>query len=371
VTSISDVSCGYYNTFVVDVEGRLYVWGCETFSCSDCVKDMLCSLVCLRGAMGLTPRLVPEVDRVLSVSCGWRHFLIVTTDGRVFTFGEGSSGQLGHGDHEPQWKPTMVDSLYPRHSITSGAAGDYHCLALSGAGAVFAWGENVYGQVGTGDTEDVVSPRCVLKNKAVVCVAAGHYHSMALSVSGEVYSWGRNTHGQLGHGDFVSYHLPTLVEALPDIKQIACGGSFSAAVSREGELFTWGMGKNGQLGHNDEALNPSPRRVDGLAGRRVSSVALGESHCLALTETGEVLAWGSGVYGRLGCGDDGPRRSPALVVGLNKVRKISAGWWHSAAVTEEGRLYTWGGGEYGQLGHGSRRDEYRPRLIKGNKKSIP
>lgn len=64
------------------------------------------------GQLGLgdtEPRSVPtlvggelEGKTVVSVSCGATHTAAVTDDGKVFSFGGGVSGQLGHGDKERQ-----------------------------------------------------------------------------------------------------------------------------------------------------------------------------------------------------------------------------------------------------------------------------
>ena len=61
-----------------------------------------------------------------------------------------------------------------------------------------------FGQLGSGDTEDALTPRAVagaLQGKETVLLACGWRHSLAVTAEGEVFSWGRGVNGQLGHGD--------------------------------------------------------------------------------------------------------------------------------------------------------------------------
>lgn len=68
-------------------------------------------------------------------------------------------------------------------------------------------------------------------------------------------------------------------------------------MSRAGSVYTWGVGGNGCLGHGDAADSHVPKRVQALAGHRVFTVAAGDSHCLAVTKSGEVFSWGLDQHG--------------------------------------------------------------------------
>jgi alpha-tubulin suppressor-like RCC1 family protein len=83
------------------------------------------------------------------------------------------------------------------------------------------------------------------------------------------------------------------------------------------------------------------------------------------TENAEVYAWGSGEYGKIGCGDEEKHRAPTLVETLQGkgVVAVAAGGFHSVALTDDGVLYTWGGGEKGQLGHGDEKNQMLPKPV--------
>ena len=75
---------------------------------------------------------------VSSVACGTDHTCVLTDSGRVFTWGGGSRGQLGHGDNRDLCAPRCVSAL--RRRVKQISAGAYHSLALMAGGSVYAWG---------------------------------------------------------------------------------------------------------------------------------------------------------------------------------------------------------------------------------------
>ena len=93
-------------------------------------------------------------------------------------------------------------------------AGDDHSAALSADGRLWTWGLGSYGALGhdTIESQHTPQPVCALLNSPVVAVAAGGNHTVALSVKGRVYTWGSNTYGQLGVGNCIDASLPCVIE---------------------------------------------------------------------------------------------------------------------------------------------------------------
>ena len=154
---------------------------------------------------------------------------------------------------------------------------------------------------------------------------------------------------------------------------IASGQRFTLALRSDGTVWAWGDNSFGQLGHTidpDEPYSLLPVQVSfpGLTEEEyIVSVAAGENHAMALTNTGKLFTWGSNDRRQLGLrltwgfeGDqvEPDRLSQPTQVTLNatatgaeaKVIKMVAGTAHSAALTESGRVYTWGDNSQGQLG---------------------
>ncbi|XP_010783540.1 probable E3 ubiquitin-protein ligase HERC3, partial [Notothenia coriiceps] len=95
---------------------------------------------------------------VSQVACGSHHSVALTKDGQVYTWGQGSRGQLGLGERDPSTKyPQHLNSL-SAVPLVQVAAGGGQSFALSVSGAVFSWGSNHCGQLGLGDTTDRHTP---------------------------------------------------------------------------------------------------------------------------------------------------------------------------------------------------------------------
>ncbi|KAM6931735.1 putative E3 ubiquitin-protein ligase HERC4 [Lycodopsis pacificus] len=93
------------------------------------------------------------------ISCGEAHSAVLTKDGKVFTFGEGSYGQLGHNSSANEMRPTLVESLDgPASQISCGRR---HTLVLGTSGQLWAFGNGAKGQIGTGRPEDSLTPTLV------------------------------------------------------------------------------------------------------------------------------------------------------------------------------------------------------------------
>lgn len=92
-------------------------------------------------------------------------------------------------------------------------SGGKHCLALSSDGDVYSWGEGDDGKLGHGTKSSCDRPRIIecLRGKEVVDIACGGAHSGCLTANGELYTWGKGRYGRLGHGDSEDQCKPKLV----------------------------------------------------------------------------------------------------------------------------------------------------------------
>lgn len=117
------------------------------------------------------------------------------------------------------------------------------------------------------------------------------------------------------------------------MSQIECGAQFSLALTKFGQVWTWGKGDYFRLGHNVEQHVRKPTLVEALRGKKISHVAVGALHCLAVTETGQVYAWGDNDHGQQGNGTTVVNRKPTLVQGLetSRIVKVACGSSHSIA----------------------------------------
>ena len=161
--------------------------------------------------------------------------------------------------------------------------------------------------------------------------------TLALTDEGLVFSWGDGDFGKLGRGGSEGCAVPANVEKLNGmgIIQIECGAQFSLALSKTGVVWTWGKGDYYRLGHGADQHVRKPTLVESLRGKKIIHVAVGALHCLAVTDTGQVFAWGDNDHGQQGNSSTTVNKKPALVSGLEtvKVSRVACGSSHSICWT--------------------------------------
>ncbi|WP_345800162.1 fibronectin type III domain-containing protein [Microbacterium sp. AZCO] len=293
---------------------------------------------------------LPEGSRVVDVAAGDYHSLAVTADGRVFAWGANFSGQLGDGTTTDRPTPVAVAGITDAVAV---AAGQGFSLAATADGHVYAWGQNQYGQLGDGTTTDRRSPALVAGVTDAVDVTAALTHALALTADGRLYAWGDNTEGALGDGTDTHRYTPIVVPGLSDVVSVSTSYSHSLAATADGSVYHWGYFPDGGLGDGNPGRY-TPARVSGIPP--VVSVAAGGSHALAVGADGRAYTWGANMDGQFGNGTRVANPAPAPVrhatrQDLTGIVEV-AGAFHSLAVTSSGELFVWGRNERGQLGLG-------------------
>jgi alpha-tubulin suppressor-like RCC1 family protein len=278
--------------------------------------------------------------------------------GSAWAWGYNFDGQLGNGTTTNSSIPVQV-SLPSGTTVTAISAGSDQSLALTSTGGVLAWGNNVYGQLGNGTTTSSNIPVAVSlpSGTTVTAIAAGYNHSLALTSTGSVLAWGYNGVGQLGNGTTTGSSTPVAV-SLPSgttVTAIAGGGNHSLAVTSSGQVLAWGYNISGQLGNGTTTSSSTPVAVSLPSGTTVTAIAGGSAHSLALTSSGQVLAWGNNIYGALGNGTNTDSSTPVAVSlpSGTTITAIAAGQTHSLATTSNGQVLAWGSNFSGQLGNGT------------------
>jgi alpha-tubulin suppressor-like RCC1 family protein len=224
---------------------------------------------------------------------------------------------------------------------------------LTASGTVYVWGLGDVGQLGNGGVEGSVTPVPVQGIGTVNSIASGAKHMLALT-SGGLYAWGDNTWGQLGIGSAEMATSPTLIQGLPnDIVAIGAGPNHSAAVTQSGEVWAWGSNSDGQIGNNAGGAGQVvglPYRVTGLPDQ-ARAVAAGSSFTLALLKDGTVQVWGANVSGAFGDGTLSGSSVPVPGIAPGEgVTAVACGFSHALAITQSGKVLAWGSNDAGELG---------------------
>jgi len=320
LTNVIAVAGGEYHSLAVQSGGTVWGWGYNAVGqLGDGTTDT-----------GSTPVQVSGLSGAVAVACGGLHSLALQSGGAVWAWGDNDYGTLGNGTTNNSPTPVQVTGL---SGISAVAAGFSHSLAVKSDGTVWAWGNNTEGQLGNGTTNNYSStPIQVSDLSGVIAVAGGDHHSLALKYDGTVWAWGENLLGELGNGSTNSSSTPVQVSGLSGVIAIASGYLHSLALKHDGTVWAWGDNNYGELGNGSTNTSSTPVQVSSLSG--VVSVAGGSADSLALKSDGTVWAWGYDADGELGDGSatDNPTSTPVQVSGLGTVITVAAGGYHSLAV---------------------------------------
>ena len=314
--------------------------------------------------------------------------------GSVLAWGDNQSGELGNGTFTrslyavPVSAPVVAGNTVTLNNVVQVSGGSNYSLALTADGYVYAWGDNTYGQLGSGQNTFGTSssnsdvPARVQSEfggdlTGIVAISAGQDHALALGADGTVYAWGRNQYGQLGNGaadgasSTDSHPSAVAVRSsqsgnfnfgtLSGVVAIAAGGYHSLAVLSDGTALAWGYNSSGQLGDADSgpgADSSTPVAVSGLTN--AVAVEAGQYFSLALDANGNVSAWGYNNDGELGQGNSNANANETVPVPVQltdpttglalTVTQIAAGDAHALALTSSGSVYAWGSDDADQLG---------------------
>lgn len=341
----------------------------------------------------LSPTNIFDNKTITAIDVSYDHGCAVA-DGVPHCWGANGYGQLGRGTVDPDW--WVIRGIPAPVAMNGELAGkSFSKLAVSDAGvscglvdsSVYCWGNNEYGQIGIGSTDDyVLAPSKIagpLAGKNVTDVETkGWGESVCAIADNEVYCWGNNDSGQLGIGSYDNSSIPVKVGGLLAGKKatrLAMSTDYgSVCAIADGKAYCWGSNWYGQLGvgmaPGDYVLDPVAVNTDTFPTNAVvTDIAIGYNQTCAAV-SGKAYCWGNynnnfKDYGQLGRGDaldgESPLPEPVVTAGTpmdgKTVTHVAAGDSVSYAVAD-GKLYGWGGDWTGQL-IASEEDHYLPLLI--------
>ncbi|KIY46829.1 RCC1/BLIP-II protein [Fistulina hepatica ATCC 64428] len=306
-TKFVHAACGRYHTLLVGSGGELWTAGSNVYGqCGHSVCPEISSFKRVD---------MPDEQLVSKATAGISFSAVLTTSGRVYTFGSSEKGQLGNGvtgerittgnktafdieDH-----PILVKDL---EDVVQISAGQQHCLALDSTGRVYVWGFNGYSRLGLGSTADVLRPKVVpqfsgpIKATMGALVVAGPANSVVVDNQGMYYMAGKwkNTGEGSSGAPYSTFRFMRDIMGC-QVSHVACGGVTHFALAPddadENVPMTIVFGQaaaNGELGLGADEVKSAtkPTKNVPLSGVDVFQIAAGQHSTLFLARPSDKLS---------------------------------------------------------------------------------
>ena len=270
-----------------------------------------------------------------------------------------------------------LDSQYSRVDIfninptvptpSSPSQGGQDACAIA-SGALYCWGANYDGEVGTGEVNVYGYPSYdtpvqigTATNWTVVSQFSTSYVGDPATcgiAGGALYCWGNNTNGELGLGNTAQYTTPQQVGTDTNWTAISTSGNDTCGIDN-GALYCWGLNAHGELGLGNTTQYTTPQQVGSATNWSVVSVGLADT---CGVEGGSLYCWGQNSYGEDGLGDSAQHIVVGRVGLATNWTAISQGSYASCGIAG-GSLYCWGSNSGGELGLGNTTSYWAPQQV--------
>ena len=242
--------------------------------------------------------------------------IALKSDGTVVAWGGGQYGQLGNGANADSNYAVQVikEDGSPLNNIIKISASNGHVAAISNDGKLYTWGLNSNGQLGDATTSNSNVAKEITNIKNVIDVGTGYRSTVCTTKEGQVFGAGYNTNNELGTGTIKNGFRKIDID---NVKKVLVNEQSMLIIKNDKTLWALGIGGNGQQGDGETTNNTVPTQVKSPDGKgfleNVKDVGTSWYGFFALTEDDKLYAWGNNAQGQLGLGDTTNRNLPTEV----------------------------------------------------------
>ena len=287
------VSAGYLFSLALKSDGTLWAWGDNQSGELGIGDTSYSNCVATPTPHCTAPVQVGSDNTYTAISAGTAHSLALKNDNTLWAWGDNSYGELGDGCYIDTTQQPPVIKCAIRNDTTINS--------------------NV--------------PEQIDNTSQYGAIASGYLYSLAIKLDGSLMAWGSNVQGGLGTGDSkATYLVPTKIGDgfLPDAGSLSAskfsvlGNTtiyyHSLGLKNDGSLWAWGDNIFGQVGDGTMTPSPTPKQILASSGYAFSEVSAGDDdHSLAIRNNGSLWAWGRNSCGALGNGKTDPSYVPIQV----------------------------------------------------------
>jgi len=326
----------------------------------------------------ITPEMIGGEKGGPMIVAGGSHTMAIRGDGTLWAWGSNETGRTGIGSTSGNTPtPVHVGNATQQEWIWAYvSAGTSHSMGIREDGTLWAWGSNMFGQLGDGSTTTHAVPVPVGSPAQIedtnwrwAHVAAGSNHAIGIRTDGTLWAWGDQSNGRLGNGLTAGGTVTVPIQIQEGTRWIyatASGvgidvGVHTVGIREDGTLWAWGGNNFGQLGIGTATVQATPIRVGTTQEHfdlRWVSVSASGNRTMGIQDDGTLWGWGNNPNGSAtGDGTTTARNTPTRV-GTATQRdwlwaSVSAGNQHTVGIREDGTLWAWGNNSSGRLGDGT------------------
>ncbi len=323
--TVIDISLHRARSIALTSDGRVFTWG-TIWTLGDGSVAMRNVPVDITDQFDLA-----DGEQIVVVSMGDGHASALTSDGRLFMWGWNYHGAIGDGTTQHRKTPVDITDQFAfgeDETIVDISMNGYNSSVLTSVGRLFTWGNNGIGQLGDGTTEnrhvptDITDQFGLTADETIIMHNLGQSHAGAWTSEGRLFMWGNNQHSQLGHGIGPARYEPfDISDYLPldeeeTLNDIALGSSTSTVLTSTGRVVLWGqrlIGDESGLTRDEIyplEVTPALPVEDGSV---ITAISTGSEfrggpiseNMAFLTENGHLYMWGLNWHGQLGDGATG------------------------------------------------------------------